>query len=131
MKVSNANREWWKENNREWCKKDKKIDQNTSLNKIFYVKKKKVMRLVKPVNYWGIVINTQSDLFDQICWIMEIYIFYIDYISVVCPESFRCQYTVWTPQLCAQIKKKLVQKNINYLIVSSVSICLYLLRHLI
>ena len=44
-------------------------------------KKKKVMWLVKLVNYWEIAINTQSNKFDQICWIMKIH--FIDYISVV------------------------------------------------
>ena len=39
-----------KNNNREWCKKDKKIDWNASFNKRFYIKIKKVMGLVKPVN---------------------------------------------------------------------------------
>ena len=27
--------------NREWCEKDKKIDWNTSFNKIFYIRKRK------------------------------------------------------------------------------------------
>ena len=73
MKASNVNREWWKENN----KKDKNILH----------KKNRVMRLVKPVNYWGTAVNT------QICEIMEIYTLYIDYISVACPEASRHRYT--------------------------------------
>ena len=39
--------------------------------------------------------------------------------------------SVRAPKLCAQIKEKLVQSNINYLIISSMSMCLHLLRHLI
>ena len=35
-------------------------------------KKKKVMQIVKPINYWGIPANAKSSRFDQICWIMEI-----------------------------------------------------------
>ena len=38
---------------------------------------------------------------------------------------------VWAPKLCGQIKEKLVQNNINYLIISSMSMCLHLLRRLI
>ena len=38
---------------------------------------------------------------------------------------------VWAPKLCAQIKEKLVQNNVNYLIISSMSMCLHLLRYLI
>ena len=52
-------------------------------------KRKKLMRLVKPVNYWGIVINTKSNYFDQICRIMEICVLCIDYISVAFP-LFKC-----------------------------------------
>ena len=38
---------------------------------------------------------------------------------------------VRAPKLCAQIKEKMVQNNINYLIISSMSVCLLLLRNLI
>ena len=38
---------------------------------------------------------------------------------------------VWAPKLCAQIKEKLMQNNINYLIISSMSVCLHLFRQLI
>ena len=38
---------------------------------------------------------------------------------------------VWAPKLCAQIKEKLMQNNINYFIIFSMSVCLHLLRQLI
>ena len=47
-----------------WCKKDKKIDWNTSFNKkkikrIF--KKTNVTQVFKPINYWEITTNTQAN----------------------------------------------------------------------
>ena len=38
---------------------------------------------------------------------------------------------VWASKLCAQIKEKLMQNNINYLIISSMQMRLHLLRYLI
>ena len=50
---------------------------------------------------------------------MEMYILYIDYISVTCTEVSRHDtgILVWAPKLCAQIKEKLLQNNLNYLII--------------
>ena len=48
-------------------------------------------------------------------------------------EASRAGILVWAPKLCAEIKEKLMQHNINYLnyLISSTQICLHVLRHLI
>ena len=50
--------------------------------------------------------------------------------SVVYPEPFRCQYTIWAPKLGAQIKGELMQNNISHLTISSTQMHLHILRHL-
>ena len=100
-------------------KRQKKLTEIQVLTK----KSIQVMRLVKPVNYWKIaIIYSQINLIKfvqswryNISYIVSI----IYYISVACPEASRHWYTVWAPKLCAQSKEKLVQNNINYLIISS------------
>ena len=58
-KGKNVNREWWKENNRMMQKRQKVWLKYNFYQKI--LERKKVMRLVKPVNYSEIAINTQSN----------------------------------------------------------------------
>ena len=60
---------------------------------------------------------------------MEIYTLYIDYISWCVQRLPDTGILIWAPKICAQIKEKLVQNNIHYLIVLLMSMCLQL-RHL-
>ena len=73
-KVNNINWEWWKKAGRGWSKKNKRLTDKQVSTKDF-TWEKKVMQLVKPINYWEIPANAWR--YNIIFYNLMLYMLYI------------------------------------------------------